>query len=176
MKVLLLGDRGAGKTTCCEKTISLLKERGGRCYGFLTHRTEDGFMISDIESAKSTELAGAVEGEGERIGKYLFFNSGIEFGIKAMKKKGDLCFIDELGALELGGKGFFRALSLIREKNDVIITCRDRFYVEMQEMLGMDLHECRISMDNRDAMPETLCAKYLCEKGSFCYGDSRDKD
>jgi len=44
-------------------------------------------MISDIESSESAELAGAVEGEGERIGEYLFFNSGIEFGIKAMKRK-----------------------------------------------------------------------------------------
>ena len=176
MKVLLLGARGAGKTTCCEKTISILKKKGVRCYGFLTRRTEGGFMISDVESEESTELAGAVEGEGERIGKYLFFSRGIEFGIKAMKKKGDLCFIDELGALELDGKGFFRALSLIREKDDVIITCRDKFCVEMQEMLCMDLYECRISMDNRDVMPEILCAKYLCEKGSFCYGDSRDKD
>jgi len=174
MRLLLSGKRGIGKTTCCRKTIGLLDKI--EAYGFMTHKIEGGLVIEDIKTSESVLLATEGKGSGEKVGKYFFSKEGIDFGIESLKKSGDVCFVDEIGRLELSGKGFYRAFPLLREKECIVITCRDIFADDVKRALGFDdaIIEL-INEENRDMMPEKLYATIMYHEHSFYHGSCRDR-
>ncbi len=177
MRLLLSGKRGTGKTTCCKKAIELMDKM--EVCGFITHRIEGGLMIEDIKSAESALLAteNPVKSLKEKVGKYFFLREGIDFGIESLRKNGDVCIVDEIGRLELSGKGFYRAFPLLKEKKCIIITCRDIFADSVKRALDFDdaIIE-HIDKENRDIMPEKIYATVMYHKRSFYHGSCRDRD
>jgi nucleoside-triphosphatase THEP1 len=130
-------------------------------------------MIEDIKTLETTVLAERGQDSGERIGKYLFSGEGIEFGIESLKRSGDVCFADEIGRLELNGGGFYRAFPLMREKENIIVTCRDSFAELVIRALRFENAIVEhIEENNRDEIPERVILIY--ENPSFHHGSRRD--
>jgi len=154
MKIILSGHRGAGKTTCCIRVIELLE--GVELCGFITHKGEDSLIIEDIKTRERAALAGRCYGDGG----YLFFKEGIDFGIEALKRRGKICFADEIGRLELNRGGFYRAFPILREKKNVLITCRDIFADELRKDFDGCIVE-RIDESNRENMPQKIRKYYV---------------
>ncbi len=154
MKIMLAGQRGAGKTTCCIRAIKLLE--GVELCGFITHKGEDSLIIEDIKTREREVLAYYEE----RAGKYLFFKEGIDFGIEALEREGKICFADEIGRLELNKGGFYRAFPILREKKNVVMTCRDIFADELRKVFDGCIME-RIDESSRDDMPQKIRKYYV---------------
>jgi len=172
MRVLITGARGSGKTTCCARIADLLRSGDAEPCGFITHKDKDRLIIEDVKTSETTILAEEKLGGGERVGKYLFSDEGIEFGVESLKKSGDVCFADEIGKLELEERGFYRAFPVLRERENIIVTCRDSFAEPIMTTLRFDdaIVE-HIDGKNRDDIPERVTLIY--ENASFNHGSRR---
>ena len=91
VNVILSGRVGVGKTTICEKILTLAGESGYCCGGVLTSKiTNDGAVagiaIIDIQTGEKETLA-SIENiyDGPHTGRFYFNPVGIEFGKKAIK-------------------------------------------------------------------------------------------
>jgi nucleoside-triphosphatase THEP1 len=172
MRVLITGARGSGKTTCCVRVVDLLRTGGIEPCGFITHKDKDRLIIEDVKTSETAILAEEKLGGGERVGKYLFSDEGIEFGVESLKRSGDVSFADEIGRLELGERGFYRAFPILRERENTIVTCRDSFAEPVRSVLHLDNVAVElIDEKNRDSMPERVTLIY--ENASFHHGSRR---
>jgi len=120
---ILTGDKGIGKTTLVTKLASKLQDKQLTVGGILQPRSWDngnctGYDIVNILSEKQLPLCRINNTEGEiKIGSFSFLKNGIEHGNEALNpaglKKCDLIIIDEVGPLELDGKGWSQSLDEI---------------------------------------------------------------
>lgn len=114
MKVLLTGAPGVGKTTLVKKVAQKLK---GKVVGFWTEEVRDrstgkrtGFRIEDTEgnwevfSSKFFTSKHLVGSYGVNVEK--FEKVALPIIEKAMKEKGKIIIIDEVGKMELFSKSF----------------------------------------------------------------------
>ncbi len=124
MNVLVAGGPGSGKTTWCSEYISYLRECGCSVGGILSPEVRldtrrIGYDVVDLltcEEMPFARLAGDGCLDGERVGAYVISWEGIAFGIDAIERAvGKACefvVIDEVGYLELFGRGLMPAVSL----------------------------------------------------------------
>jgi nucleoside-triphosphatase THEP1 len=114
---IVTGERGEGKTTWLRKHVDDLKASGTMVAGFIAegiHTPEGeriGYRIVNIitgEQADFCMLEGS--GEWERVGRFRINPDGLAAGYRWMDPGGiseaDLLVIDEVGPLELAGKGW----------------------------------------------------------------------
>lgn len=163
MNIIVTGKVGIGKTTVCHKVIQMAKSLGYRCAGILTPKAaDDGIVILDIQTGKRQTLASISNiYEGPRIGKYFFNPDAIEFGIRAIGRgiSSDILLVDEIGYLELQGKGFARALELIaagRVKNSILVVRRE-LLPAFSARLGCNLSIIETDIYNRSELPQKIC-------------------
>ena len=152
MRIMVTGPKGIGKTTICERIISQRK----RSFGFLTHPIlregrRVGFYLVDIKTHERKLLA-SENSDGPKLGRYFFSPEGIAFGIRALKRSGDLCVVDELGRLELEGEGFYGAIPLLRERKNLIVTTRSDFAQGIIELFEVEFRVFEITIENREIM------------------------
>ena len=89
MFIIITGAIGVGKSTICRKLIQIIQTNGLICEGILTFKSAEGdIIIEDIRSGKKAPLAKINNGasDGPRTTRYLFNQSGINFGIQALHK------------------------------------------------------------------------------------------
>lgn len=168
MRIVLTGPIGAGKTTLCMKTLNIFESLNLKPCGFITYfedRMREKLIIKDIATGKKDVLAVKSEKGGERVGKYLFLTEGIDFGVRAIERKKDVCFVDELGRLELNGMGFYRVFQQIRKFEDLVITSRCDFVDDVEKKLGVNLERYRIGGDMREDVFNILRKEIYREKG-----------
>jgi Predicted nucleotide kinase len=163
MNILITGRIGAGKTTVCKKIAEELRGKEYGVFGFLTFPIIEsdrrvGFYIVDVKSGERTVLAKEYEEgmEGQRLKNYIFSLDGIEFGIRALNDGGDVCFVDEIGLLELRGKGFFEAIQKLGNCKDLIVTARTKFAAEVKKLFAIDFKMVDITASNKDSLPQTI--------------------
>jgi Predicted nucleotide kinase len=163
MNILITGKIGAGKTIVCKKIAERLKSKGHEVFGFLTFPIIEsgrrvGFYIVGVKSGERTVLAKEYEEgmEGQRLKNYIFSLDGIEFGIRALNDGGDVCFVDEIGLLELRGKGFFKAIQKPANCKDLIVTARTKFAAEVKKLFAIDFKMVEVTASNRDSLPQTI--------------------
>lgn len=115
----ITGAQGTGKTTFIKKLAGLFIDAGFRCGGFYAEGYwENGlrsrFDIVEINSNKREMLCDTLAGEGdEPFRRFFFKKKGLHFGNMILKQslgKDLIHFIDEVGAFELEGRGWAKAI------------------------------------------------------------------
>jgi len=127
--VIISGDIHQGKTTVAQKVVSILLEQGVRIGGFLAIGEDEegvrtGFSIKEIETGKTMVLCSVkTDATSTKTGKFYFNDTAIQWGNRLLAPENldnkDLVVIDELGPLELAGKGWAAAIEKICVQNSL---------------------------------------------------------
>ena len=125
MRLLVVGEPRSGKTSWCRKYINRRRESGSSVGGILSPAIEKqgqrvGSNALDLLTGKEVPFARLSHCRsfkaGEMVGDYTISRDGIIFACDAIKRavesRCDLVVIDEVGPLELGGKGLMPAVEL----------------------------------------------------------------
>jgi len=127
--VIITGDVHQGKTTFAQKIVADLHSQNIRIAGFFSVGiNENGirtkFNLVDIGSSRQIELCSDKKNENRlKFGKYYFNSEAISFGYDILDSNNlsdkQLIVIDEVGHLELNGKGWSNAIENITRNNTV---------------------------------------------------------
>lgn len=141
---LLTGPTQSGKTTLIKETAGLLMEKGLKVRGILAPGNfRDGkrneFFIWDIKTGKAELLASRKPEKGWTPYGPFFFNPDIflkgtaTIG-QALKERADLVILDEVGPVEMKGKGWHQALEMLKDRRDVrqVWVVRERMQKEIR--------------------------------------------
>lgn len=125
MRLLVVGEPRSGKTSWCREYIEGQRKCGCSVGGVLSSPIEKqgqriGFDVIDLLTGKQAPFARLSRLErfkaGEAVGDYTISRRGISFARRAIERavesRCDLVVIDEVGPLELGGKGLMPAVEL----------------------------------------------------------------
>jgi nucleoside-triphosphatase THEP1 len=127
MFIVISGEIGVGKSTVCKELVRRLRAAGLSCGGIITSKDgQQNIIIENIESGEKMTLASSAGAfAGPSTMKYSFSPEALGFGMMAISANtADVCLIDEIGQLELKGKGFAGVLELIQQgrfKNCVLV-------------------------------------------------------
>jgi len=138
MIFILTGAVGSGKTTFLRGLVDELRAAGMTLDGFLSLRVmtggeTEGYDLLDIREGRSRPLLRRTDsGNGQRVGPYVMLPEGLAQAneIIGRSRSGDLLIVDEIGPLELGGRGFWPALK------DQLFDDRRRSLVVVRESLS----------------------------------------
>ena len=171
LRILLVGERKSGKTTCCLRTITLLRENKLRPGGVVCPKLLDdsgtvtGIEVLDIlDDPPSREVLAWTDHsmDGPRTGGYHFSPRGLAFARSALEtgvRQGDVVFADELGPLEMRGEGFSNLLDLARSPSTppmVIVVRTDLVSAVCKELDPIHATLIEINASNRDKTPSRL--------------------
>ena len=121
MHLIVTGEVGTGKTTWCRRYSSWLKTQGISIGGVLcppvfTSELKSGYEVQGLQNGRLSTMGRIIklaDFNGEKTGKYQISASGLRFATEAIAQaiEGEkaVVFIDELGRLEIKGKGLFTA-------------------------------------------------------------------
>jgi len=169
---LISGDQREGKTTFLKKAVALFDKKnipvGGLiASGIDNQGVRNGFSLLDIASYEKILLCQIEEKPGwEKTGKYYFNPEGLKFGLSKLNHipRGSLVVVDEIGPLELGGKGWSSSLQrFLEEKRQIMIWVVRRNLIE-QVIRYFDLHNVRI-FDIAKYTPDELVERINGEPG-----------
>lgn len=162
MLVIVTGQVGVGKTTVCQRVVTIARESGLTCGGVISHKTADwGILVEDVRSGASMPLASTRDTyQGPQTGKYWFNPAGIEFGVEAIRRgmSSSILVVDEIGPLELEGEGFSCATEILRRRRvrDSIVVIRSELLVAFLPLLGRAACIFKTTLENRDSLPEQI--------------------
>jgi nucleoside-triphosphatase THEP1 len=127
--VIITGDIHQGKTTVAQEVVSILSEQGISVGGFLAvGKDEDGvrtgFSIKEIETSETMVLCSVEKDESMiQMGKFYFNDAAVRWGNQILAPEKivgkSLVVIDELGPLELSGRGWSAAIEKICENSSL---------------------------------------------------------
>ena len=152
MRLLVVGEPGSGKTSWCSEYVDRRRESGSSIGGILCPAVEQQEqrvgsnavnLLTDQEVPFARLSRNRSFRAGEKIGSYTISRDGISFACGAVKEavdnRCDLVVIDEVGPLELGGKGLMSAVELaLASAVDVLIVVRS----SLREALQRRFPEC----------------------------------
>lgn len=160
MRLLVVGKPRSGKTSWCRQYIDQQRKSGASVGGILSLAIDQqgrrvGFNVIDLLTGKEVPFARLSHYKsfkgGEKIGDYTLSRRGMSFACSAIKRavesKCDLVVIDEVGPLELCGKGLMTAVELaLASPVNVLIVVRSslkealrRRFPEYEFMVVADL-------------------------------------
>ena len=120
---IVTGKRGEGKTTLMLK----LAEAVSNPLGFVSIHDHDSYYLKNLATGESRLLMTDKPLFPFRVGKFFADSAVFDYAEKTLSEieKGDV-FLDEIGALELSGKGFDEILrKLLKKKITLTIAVRD---------------------------------------------------
>lgn len=127
---ILTGERQSGKTTFLKELIRIIRSKGINPGGFISegiHEGENrtGFNLIDISTGSETELCSTVERPGMiRQGRFWFsreaLHKGEEIIRQAVSSRSGIIVIDEVGPLEISGKGWYDAIENATATSDAV--------------------------------------------------------
>jgi len=135
---IVTGKVQGGKTTFVEELVDALKKKGLSIAGFLSTGTfrdgkRDSFTLKDLTSGMEIPLAASDFREGWiRYSRFYFNPSALERGTEmvqaGLKNHPDLIVIDEVGPMELEGKGWNGLLRTLADVDTIpqVWIARDR--------------------------------------------------
>ena len=124
---IITGEIGQGKTTFVKNLVNDLKNENLQIAGFLalgkdTSGTREGFNLHNLLTDETIAICTTTFQENYlQIGKYFFdptaFSKGNNWLINTLQEKPDLVVIDEIGPMELQGKGWAPALNWLTKES-----------------------------------------------------------
>jgi nucleoside-triphosphatase THEP1 len=127
--VIITGEIHQGKTTFAQKIVADLLEQKLRIAGFFSvgineNSIRTGFNLVDIGSSRQVELCSDKKNEKRfKFGRYYFNSDAISLGNEILNSNNlsdkQLIVIDEVGHLELNGKGWSDAIENITRNNSM---------------------------------------------------------
>jgi nucleoside-triphosphatase THEP1 len=147
VRLLVVGEPGSGKTSWCRDYINEQRKRGATVGGILCPAIEHqgqrvGSNALDLLTGQAVPFArlsrhGSFKA-GEKIGDYTIGKDGILFACgaieRAMESSCDLVVIDEIGPLELSGKGLMPAAEpALASAANLLIVVRSRLREALQK-------------------------------------------
>jgi len=140
VRLLVVGEPGSGKTTWCRDYLACRRKGGARVGGILCtaieqHGQRIGCNALDLLTGQEVPFARLSSHgwfkEGEGVGEYSISKGGILFACgaieRAVESRCDLVIVDEVGPLELHGRGLVPAVELaLASAVDVLIVVRSR--------------------------------------------------
>jgi len=127
--VIITGDIHQGKTSVAQSVVSMLIEKGIRIGGFLAigkdiDGVRTGFSIKEIDSGETMLLCSIEEDENSvKTGHYYFNEAAMKWGDTILAPENldskELVVVDELGPLELEGKGWSAAIEKVCEQKSL---------------------------------------------------------
>jgi molybdopterin-guanine dinucleotide biosynthesis protein A len=147
VKLLVVGEPGSGKTSWCREYIEGRRESGSSVGGILCPAIEQqgqrvGSNAVDLLTGQEVPFARLSHHRSfnavEKIGHYSIDRDGVSFACGAIKQavesRCDLVVIDEVGPLELGGKGLMPAVELaLASAVNVLIVVRSSLKEALQK-------------------------------------------
>jgi molybdopterin-guanine dinucleotide biosynthesis protein A len=138
VRLLVVGEPGSGKTSWCREYVDRRRESGSSVGGILCPAIERqgqriGSNVVDLLTGQEVPFARLSRRKsftaGEVVGDYTISRRGISFACaaigRAVENKCDLVVIDEVGPLELSGRGLMPAVGLaLASMADVLIVVR----------------------------------------------------
>ena len=146
MIFVLTGPVHSGKTTLLRKLLVDLKTEGLPVSGYLSLLVMNegkiaGYDLFDVKNGSSIPFL-RTEGEAgrQKIGPYFFLPRGLEAAAAAIigHNPGEILIVDEVGPMELSGRGVWLALSevLSRPSFDCLLVVRKPLLGNFQDRLG----------------------------------------
>jgi nucleoside-triphosphatase THEP1 len=143
---VLTGPVHSGKTTLLEKAVHEFRKHKFKIDGFLSKALWEGqevigYDLFDLREGNSIPLLRRTgERDWQRAGSYFFIPSGLEEAERIIlrSRNADLFVVDEIGPLELSGKGFWPALkqALFPPQTAYLIVVRDKILEDLLGVLG----------------------------------------
>jgi nucleoside-triphosphatase len=121
MIFILTGPVHSGKTTLLERAVHKLKKDKVKVDGFLSKALREeqeviGYDLFDLKEETAVPLLRRTgKREWQRVGSFFFLPSGLDKAERIIlrSKDAELSVVDEIGPLELYGKGFWPALKQV---------------------------------------------------------------
>ena len=149
--LIITGGRGEGKSNLVGALARVLREAGlslGGIHapGFWAEGQRSGFDIADLGSAESRPLC-RTKGPAawQSQGPFRFSPDGLAFGLRALaealRRDDDVIFVDEVGPLELQGRGWAGALDALtrRRRKPMVWVVREGLVDEVRLRWGLAL-------------------------------------
>lgn len=139
---VITGKIGSGKTSLIQKLIQKFRIKNISVSGIYSPRILEneittGYDVVNITTGESVKFLRITGDEHlERIGKFFIYPEGLKTGNKILQENhSKLMMIDEIGKLELEGKGWFESLiQLIQvSKSNLILSVREEVINEVIE-------------------------------------------
>lgn len=158
---IVTGDKDSGKSTTLERIVTRLTNEGIAVGGIIQRKVmkssvRHGYDLYDILSQQSVPLCRTdAPDKGITAGPFKFYPEGIRFGLDALsisKFNGcDIVIIDEVGPLELTGKGWsgplsenlnkFSGILLIVIRESLVDDIRNKFQFTPEEVWNLNYIE-----------------------------------
>lgn len=146
MVFLLIGQVHAGKTNFLKKFVLKLEKEKVPLDGFLSESIREGneilgYNLFELKTKKRFPFIRPYGNEDwERIGPFFFIPQTLERarGIILASRAADLLIVDEVGPLEIEGKGFWPALQkvLFDYSRHFLLIARASIFEELSSLLG----------------------------------------
>lgn len=133
--IVLTGTVGVGKTRAAREVVPQLQQRGYQVGGVISPRIMNsgktlGYDVVDLSTGESSEFVRSGP-PGERVGRFFLRSAGLKFAREVVEQAIVRCnpvFIDEVGRLELNGRGLAPCVSnLLDSDKQGIYLVRERF-------------------------------------------------
>jgi len=167
MILVLTGPIHSGKTTLLRKLLVGLKTEGLPVSGYLSLLVMNegktaGYDLFDVKNGSSIPLL-RTEGEAgwQKVGPYFFLPRGLEAAAAAILgyRPGEILIVDEVGPMELSGRGVWPALSevLSRPSFDCLLVVRKPLLDNLKDRL-VETPVNVFSVEQPDVCPSLLQA------------------
>ena len=159
MIYILTGSIHSGKTGFLKGVIQDLQERGRKIAGFLSMSIWDGdvckgYDLHDLSTNATHPFIRKIGDDNwQRIGNYLFIPETLERAKDILQKTrdADLLVVDEVGPLELSGKGLWPVLEDVIGSSSVnyLLVVRENILEDVLKILEeFDIRVFRYQDDN----------------------------
>jgi nucleoside-triphosphatase THEP1 len=151
MVIIISGEKGSGKSLLMLEISRMCNQTGFKISGIIqpslfVDEKHIGYSIMNITSGQTKTLAGLDSGAAANsVGKYYFYEDGLKFGHLALQNtNSEIVFIDEIGPLELSGKGWAQDLKQQLNKSPQIILITIRPSLIKEVILQFEIQNYRI--------------------------------
>ncbi len=144
---IITGKVGSGKTDCIKSLIENFQDNNISVSGVYSSRIMEDDTITgyDVVTISTNKPVKFLRKEGEltqqRIGRFYIFNEGLDAGNTELQNNSSLIkIVDEIGKLELSGKGWMNSVEQIIKKSEchLILVVRENHVSEIIEKLRIE--------------------------------------
>jgi len=148
---ILTGPVHSGKTTLLKNALSSLKEKDLSIAGYLSKSLweKSECLGYDLYDLKNHRYHPFIRKEGQEewqsIGPFFFLPESLDIAMQIIRRseKADLCVVDEVGPLELEGKGVWPAIAEVLKlsQGDFLLVVRDSILENFLDRIERDNSE-----------------------------------